>query len=43
VSLLRFALLTKENVMLRGTRILMGQEARTFTEAADRLRRRLHG
>jgi hypothetical protein len=33
----------KENAMLRGTRVLMGQEARAFTEAADRLRRRLHG
>jgi hypothetical protein len=28
--------------MLRGTRILMGREARTFTDAAERLRRRLH-
>lgn len=31
-----------ENLTLRGFRVLMGEEARLFTEATDRLRRRLH-
>ena len=29
--------------MLRGTRILSGEEARRFTALVDTLRRRLHG
>ena len=29
--------------MLRGTRILSGEEARRFTELVDKLRRWLHG
>ena len=34
VSGIGFALNLKENALLCGTRILMGQEARTFTQAA---------
>lgn len=33
---------TKENVMLRGTRMLTGQEARQYVEATNTLRGYLH-